>query len=151
MAGDQLYQRLNSSPATAQRSLPWSSDITYGDRPVSYYPFVVTNTSGSTCTVDGARSAAAVTRAGATLDLVPGSDGAGQGNASQRETALPPKTSTGFALGLSDTGTRCRYLRQFTVGMSGVAAPVTVPVTGMTGGAAVCGNRAATLTALGGH
>lgn len=181
---EQLYQRLNASPATAQRSLPWSSDITYssvpsassgaagrfvpagtggsapactarqltvsfdghgqyGDRPVSYYPFVITNTSGTACAVDGARSAAAVTRSGAPLNLLPGSR-----NASQRETVLPPKASTGFALGLSDTGTRCRYLRQFTVRLSGVSAPVTVPVTGMTGGAAVCGNQAAAVAAL---
>ncbi|HEY1699400.1 MAG TPA: fibronectin type III domain-containing protein [Trebonia sp.] len=213
---DQLYQQLNSSPATAQQSLAWSSDITYssvpaadgsgsgssavrfaatgdgdrtvgssappcaasqltvsfdghgqyGGRPVSYYPFVVTNTSGSTCTVAGAHAAAATTHAGATLDLASGQNtagqntagqntagqnGAGQNGADRQETVLPPKTSTGFALGLSDTGTRCQYLRQFAVRMSGVATPVTVPVTGLTGGAAVCGDHAAVLTTLGGH
>lgn len=190
---DQLYQQLNSSPATAQQSLPWSSDITYssvpssgsasssggavtrfatagdgagssapwctagqlavsfnghaasGGRPVTYYPFLVTNTSGSTCKVDGPRSVAASTHAGATLGLTTGRESVRQA------TVLPPKTSTRFALGLSDTGTQCRYLRQFTVRLSDVTAPVTVPVTGMTGGAAVCGNRAAVLTTLGGH
>jgi hypothetical protein len=210
---DQLYQQLNSSPATAQQSLAWSSDITYssvpaasgsgsgssafrfatttgngngtgngdgtarssappctagqltvsfdghgqyGGRPVSYYPFIVTNTSGSTCAVAAAQAAAATTHAGATLDLAPGQNSAsqisaGQNSASQQETVLPPKTSTGFALGLSDTGTRCQYLRQFTVRLSGVTTPVTVPVTGLTGGAAVCGDHAAVLTTLGGH
>jgi hypothetical protein len=201
---DQLYQQLNSSPATAQRSLAWSSDITYssvpaasgsgsgsspvrfaatttagtgdgtagssappcaasqltvrvdghaqyGGRPVSYYPFVVTNTSGSTCTVAGAQAAAATTRAGATLDLASSPNGASPNGAGRQESVLPPKTSTGFALGLSDAGTQCQYLRQFTVRMSGVATAVTVPVTGMTGGAAVCGDHAAVLTTLGGH
>lgn len=188
---DQLYQQLNSSPATAQESLPWSSDITYstyspvpssgnpaprfapagdgadssaplctsgqlavsfdghaqyGGRPVTYYPFVVTNTSGSSCKVAGAQTAAAVTHAGTELDLT-----AGPGSAGQQETLLPPKTSTGFALGLSDAGTQCQYLRQFAVRLSGLAAPVTVPITGMTGGAAVCGDHASVLTTLGGH
>lgn len=184
---DQLYQQLNASPATAQESLPWSSDITYssvpsssdaalrfatagdgansgapwctssqlavsfdghgeyGGRPVTYYPFVVTNTSGSTCKVAGAQSAAASTHSGTELDLAAGQDSAGQ------ETVLPPKTSTGFALGLSDTGTQCQYLRQFSVRLFDLAAPVTVPITGMAGGAAVCGDHAAVLTALGGH
>ena len=185
---DQLYQQLNSSPATAQESLPWSTDITYssvppagnaglrfatagdgagssapsctsgqlavgfdghaqyGGRPVTYYPFTVTNTSGRTCKVAGAQTATASTQAGTELDLTAGQDGTGR-----PETVLPPETSTGFALGLSDTGTSCQYLRQFTVRLSGLAAPVTVPVTGMTGGAAVCGDRAAVLTTLGGH
>jgi hypothetical protein len=190
---NQLYQQLNSSPATAQQSLPWSTDITYssvpssgnaplkfatagdgaassapwctsgqlavsfdghaqyGGRPVTYYPFTVTNASGSTCKVAGAQSAAATTHAGAQLNLTPGQDSVGQTSADQQETVLPPKTSTGFALGLSDTGTQCRYLRQFTVRLPGLAAPVTVPITGMTGGAAVCGSHAAVLTTLGGH
>ncbi|HVT69840.1 MAG TPA: fibronectin type III domain-containing protein, partial [Trebonia sp.] len=174
---DQLYQQLNSSPATAQRSLAWSSDITYssvpaasdsaaassgagssgsnaakvrfapagdgasssaplctasqlavsfdghgqyGGRPVTYYPFVVTNTSDSTCKVAGAQAAAATTGAGETLDLA-----SGAGAADQRETALAPETSAGFALGLSDAGTRCQYLRRFTVRLTGVATPVT--------------------------
>lgn len=184
---DQLYQQLNSSPATAQESLPWSTDITYssvpasgnaalrfaaagdgvgssapwctsgqlsvsfdghaqyGGRPVTYYPFVVTNTSGSTCKVAGAQTAAASTHAGTELDLT-----ASQGSAGQ-VTVLPPKSSTGFALGLSDTGAQCQYLRQFTVRLFDLAAPVTVPITGMTGGAAVCGSHAAVLTALGGR
>jgi Fibronectin type III domain/Protein of unknown function (DUF4232) len=188
---DQLYQQLNSSPATAQQSLPWSSDITYstyspvpssgspafrlatpgdgagssaplctsgqlavrfdghaeyGGRPVTYYPFVVTNTGGSTCKVAGAQTVAAITHTGAELDLRADQDSAGQ-----QETVLPPKTTTGFALGLSDTGTQCQYLRQFTVRLFDLAAPVTVAITGMTGGAAVCGDRASVLTALGGH
>lgn len=186
---NQLYQQLNSSPATAQKSLPWSTDITYssvpasaggtaprfasagdgagsdaplctagqlsvrfdghgqyGARPVTYYPFVVTNTSGSTCKVTGARAAAATTRSGTTLDLTPG-----QGRVDQQETVLPPETSTGFALGLSDTGTACQYLRQFTVRLPGLPAAVPVPVSGMAGGAAVCGDHAAVLTTLGGH
>jgi hypothetical protein len=188
---DQLYQQLNSSPATAQESLPWSSDITYssvppsasaapsgtlplqsatagngagrsaslctsgqltvsfdgraqyGGRPVTYYPFVVTNTSGSTCKVAGTQSAAATTKAGTELDLT-----AGQASADQRQTVLPPDTSTGFALGLSDTGTQCQYLRRFSVRLFGLARPVTVPATGMAGGAAVCGARPAVLTHL---
>lgn len=185
---DQLYQQLNSSPATAQESLAWSSDITYssfwpsgspalrfatagdgtgssaplctsgqlavsfdghaqyGGRPVTYYPFVITNTSGSTCKVAGAQAAAAMTQAGTQLDLT-----AGQDSADQQETVLPPDTSTGFALGLSDAGPQCQYLRQFTVRLFGLTAPVTVPITGMTGGAAVCGDHASVLTALGGH
>jgi Fibronectin type III domain/Protein of unknown function (DUF4232) len=188
---DQLYQQLNSSPATAQESLPWSTDITYstyspespaglpalrfatagdgagssapwctsgqltvsfaghaqyGGRPVTYYPFVVTNTSGSTCKVAGAQTAAAITQAGTDLDLT-----AGQDSADQQETVLPPNTATGFALGLSDTGTQCQYLRQFTVRLFDLAAPVTVPITGVTGGAAVCGDHASVLTTLGGH
>jgi hypothetical protein len=185
---DQLYQQLNSSPATAQESLPWSTDITYssvpssgspalrfatagdgadssaplctsgqlavsfdghgqyGGRPVTYYPFVVTNISGRTCKVVGAQTAAASTHAGTELNLT-----ADSGSADQQETVLPPKTSTGFALGLSDTGTQCQYLRQFTVRLFDLAAPVTVPITGMAGGAAVCGDHAAVLTTLGGH
>jgi hypothetical protein len=188
---DQLYQQLNSAPATAQASLPWSTDITYstysplvasgtpalriaaagdgagssapwctsgqlavsfdghaqyGGRPDTYYPFVVTNISGSTCKVAGAQSAAALTHAGTDLDLT-----AGQESADQQQTVLPPNTSTGFALGLSDTGTQCQYLRQFTLRLFELAAPVTVPITGMTGGAAVCGDHASVLTTLGGH
>lgn len=185
---DQLYQQLNSSPATAQESLPWSTDITYssvppsgnaalrsatagdgadssapwctsgqlavsfdghaqyGGRPVTYYPFVVTNTSGSTCKVAGAQTATASTHAGTELDLT-----AHQDSADQQETVLPPKTSTGFALGLSDIGTQCQYLRQFTVRLFDLAVPVTVPITGMAGGAAVCGDHAAVLTTLGGR
>jgi len=188
---DQLYQQLNSSPATAQQSLPWSSDITYstyspvppsgspasrlatsgdgagssaplctsgqlavrfdghadyGGRPVTYYPFVVTNTSGSTRKVAGPQTVAAITHAGTELDLRAGPDSTGQ-----QETVLPPETSTGFALGLSDTGTQCQYPRQFTVRLFDLAAPVTAPITDMTGGAAVCGDRASVLTALGGH
>jgi len=185
---NQLDQQLNSSPATAQASLPWSTDITYssavpaghpalrfaragegtgssapwctsgqlavsfdghaqyGGRPVTYYPFVVTNTSGRGCKVAGPRSVAARTHAGTGEDLAPA-----RNSARRQATVLPPATSTGFALGLSDTGTQCQYLRQFTVRLAGLAAPVTVPVTGMTGGAAVCGGHAAVLTALGGH
>jgi hypothetical protein len=44
-----------------------------------------------------------------------------------------------------------RYLRQFAVRLSGLAAPVTVPITGMTGGAAVCADHASVLIVLGGH
>ena len=118
----------------------------YGGRPVTYYPFVVTNTSGSTCKVAGAQTATASTHAGTELDLA-----AHQDSADQQETVLPPKTSTGFALGLSDIGTQCQYLRQFTVRLFDLAVPVTVPITGMAGGAAVCGDHAAVLTTLGGR
>jgi hypothetical protein len=184
----QLYQQLNSSPATAQASLPWSTDITYssvppastqavrlatpgdgagssapwctsgqlavsfdghaqyGGRPVTYYPFVVTNTSKQTCKVAGAQAVAANTRTGTELDLT-----AGQAGAGQQVTVLSPATSAGFALGLSDTGTQCQYLRQFTVRLFNMATPVTVPITGIAGGAAVCGNYAAVLTTRGGH
>jgi hypothetical protein len=182
---NQLYRQLNSSPATAQASLPWSTDITYssaaasssrvlrvatagdgagssaawctfgqlavsfdghaqyGGRPVTYYPFVITNISGRSCKVAGARSVTASTHAGTEQNLAAGQDSVGQ-----QVTVLPPATSTGFALGLSDTGTQCQYLRQFTVRLSGLAMPVTVPITGMTGGAAVCGGHAAVLTRL---
>jgi hypothetical protein len=94
----------------------------------------------------GARTVAASTQAGARLDLT-----ARQHNAGQQATVLPPKTSVGFALGLPDSGRQCRHLRQFTVRLSGLAAPVTVPITGRDGGAAVCGDHAAVLTTFGGH
>jgi hypothetical protein len=192
----QLYQTLNSSPITAQSSLPWSTDITYsptpataaatsaepgfvpqgtsatgnaggnvpwcaanqlavtfdghaqyGGRPTTYYPFLVTNISGQDCKVAPPQSVAAATNVGAQKNLV----GAGTAqSAAQRVTDLAPRTYTGFALGLSDSGDSCQYLRAFTVTMPHLATPVTVPITGLNGGAAVCGAEAATVVALAG-
>jgi hypothetical protein len=188
----QLYADLNSSPITAQESLPWSTDITYsptpaagnaafqprfvpegdaadagvdagaavpwcasnqlamrfdghgqyGDRPLTYYPFLIANTSNRECKIASAQGVTAVTHTGAGLNLTTGHGGV------QLVTVLAPHAYTGFALGLSDYGTRCQYLRGFSVTLPHLAKPVSVPITGMDGGAAVCGDRASVLTAL---
>jgi hypothetical protein len=114
----------------------------YDDRPITYYPILVANTGGQTCKVASAQSVEAVTDTGGKLNLT-----AGHG-AAQSVTVLAPDSYTGFALGLSDYGDQCQYLRRFSVTLSHLATPVTVSITGMQGGAAVCGSDATVLTKL---
>lgn len=114
----------------------------YDDRPITYYPILMANTGGQACKVASPQSVEAVTSTGGALNLTAGH------SAAQHVTVLAPHAYTGFALGLSDYGDRCQYLRRFSVTLPHLATPVTVPVTGMQGGAAVCGNDAAVLTTL---
>jgi Fibronectin type III domain len=180
---DQLYQSLNSSPSTAQTSLPWSTDITYapgpsatsaaaatltpagtdatsaapwcdasqlavtfdghgeyGTHPLTYYPFYVTNTGDTACRVATPRAVSASTHQGTSIDLTSGQ--------ASTVTLLAAKASTGFALGLSDTGTSCQYLRGFGIHLAHVAQVLQAPITGRDGGAAVCGSSAAVITKI---
>jgi hypothetical protein len=180
---DQLYQWLNSSPITAQSTLPWSTDITYapgppttsaattkltlagtdasspapwcdakqlevtfdghgeyGTHPLTYYPFYVTNTGDAACRVATPRAVSASTHHGTRDDVISGT--------ASTVTLLAPKATTGFALGLSDTGTSCQYLRGFALQLPHVAEVLPAPITGRDGGAAVCGSSAAEITGL---
>jgi hypothetical protein len=179
---DQLYQSLNSSPSTAQSSLPTSTDMTYapgpsatsaaaaaltpagtdattsapwcdasqlavtfdghsayGTHPLTYYPFYVTNTGDTACRVAAPQAVSASTHQGTSIDLVPSAS-------TSTVTLLAPKASTGFALGLSDTGTSCQYLRGFDIHLAHNAQVLQAPITGRDGGAAVCGSNAAVIT-----
>lgn len=128
--------------AANQLAVSFDGHGQYDDRPLTYYPILMTNTGTQACKVSAAQSVKAVTGTGGTLNLTAGHSTA------QSVTVLAPRTYTGFALGLSDYGDQCKYLRQFSVTLPHVAAPVTVPITGMQGGAAVCGDDATVLTTL---
>jgi hypothetical protein len=108
----------------------------------------VANVGGQACKVASTQSVAATTNGGA-LNLIGAGAGAADAQSATRHvTDLAPRTYTGFALGLSDYGDHCQYLRSFTLTLPHLATPVTVPITGLDGGAAVCGSDTASLEAL---
>lgn len=73
--------------ASGQLTVRFDGHAQYDGRPVTYYPFVVTNTSGQTCKAAGAQAVTASTHTGTELDLT-----AGQDSADQQVTVLPPAT-----------------------------------------------------------
>jgi hypothetical protein len=141
---------LTPAGTDAGSTAPWCDanqlDVTfdghseYGTHPLTYYPFYVTNAGDTACRVATPQAVSASTDQGTSIDLTSGT--------ASTVTLLAPKASTGFALGLSDTGTSCQYLRGFSIHLAHVAQVLSAPVTGWDGGAAVCGSNAAVVTEI---